>query len=76
MSTREPGVNQIIADILRGMRRRWKVQSEPGGAIRGGSKTPDILITERGTLPLMIENEFADKPANSVEAGCEPVAWA
>ena len=68
MSTREPGVNQIIADILRGMRRRWKVQSEPGGAIRGGSKTPDILITERGALPLMIENEFADKPANSVEA--------
>ena len=68
MSTREPGVNQVIADILRGMRRRWKVQSEPGGAIRGGSKTPDILITERGALPLMIENEFADKPANSVEA--------
>ena len=40
MSTREPGVNQVIADILRGMRRRWKVQSEPGGAIRGGSKRP------------------------------------
>ena len=67
MSTREPGVNQVIADILRGMRRRWKVQSEPGGAIRGGSKTPDILITERGALPLIIENEFADNPANSVE---------
>ena len=65
MSTREPGVNQIIADILRGMRQRWEVQSEPGGAIRGGSKTPDILITEAGALPLVIENEFV--PAAGVE---------
>jgi len=66
MSTREPGVNQVIADILRGMRRRWKVQSEPGGAIRGGSKTPDILVSEAGALPLIIENEFV--PAPGVEA--------
>ena len=65
MSTREPGVNQVIADILRGMRKRWEVQSEPGSAIRGGSKTPDVLISETGVLPLIIENEFV--PANSVE---------
>ena len=65
MSQREDTLNDRIGNALRGMRRRWLVQAQELGTIQSGSQQPDILITEPGAAPLVIEHE--PLPAVSVE---------
>ena len=64
MSRHEHTLNIRIGDALRGMRRRWQVHAESLGAAASSSR-PDILITEAGAAPLVIEHETM--PAQNVE---------
>jgi hypothetical protein len=62
--------NDALAAALVTTRRAWSkkdiVRSEPLGALKGGSKRPDILVTEPNVSPVVIENEVL--PATDVEA--------
>ena len=70
MATTEPTINDAIAQILRTTRHSWHnpniVKSENTSQLTGNSKRPDILITEPGVSPVVIENEVM--PAVKVEA--------
>jgi hypothetical protein len=70
MATTEPTINDAIAQILRTTRHSWHdpstVKSENTSQLTGNSKRPDILITEPGVSPVVIENEVM--PATKVEA--------
>ena len=61
----EHTLNDHLGPILQGMRRRWQVQAENLRTIRGGNEQLDILITEPGAAPLVIEHE--PLPAQNVE---------
>lgn len=65
MTLSEHTLNDALAELLDGMRRRWQVTAEPLGRIVGGAQRPDLLIREDGARALVIEHEKA--PANSVE---------
>ena len=65
MALTEHTLNDELGDLLGKMRRRWRVQAEPLGEIEGSAQRPDILITEDGALPLIIEHEIS--PARNVE---------
>lgn len=65
MSVIEPTLNHIIAEILDGMRRNWRVIPEETRVIRGNSKRPDIVVWRDERPAILIENEFM--PANDVE---------
>lgn len=65
MTLTEHTLNDELGNLLGRMRRRWQVQPEPLGVIEGSSQRPDILITEDGALPVIIEHEI--NPARSVE---------
>ena len=65
MSQQERALNIYLGPILQGMRRRWQIQAENLQTILGSHKQPDILITEPGAAPLVIEHETM--PAVSVE---------
>lgn len=64
MSMDEKTLNQIIAEILDGMRSEWTVESERHGRLRSRG-TPDIIITEKTLTPVIIETEW--EPAVTVE---------
>lgn len=70
MATTEPTINDAIAQILRTTRHNWHdpkiVKSENTSQLTGNSKRPDILVTEPGVSPVVIENEVM--PAVNVEA--------
>lgn len=70
MATTEPTINDAIAQALRATRHGWHVagvvRSEHTGTISGNAKRPDILITEPGVSPVVIENEVL--PAVHAEA--------
>lgn len=70
MATSEHTINDAIAQILRKSRFSWLdsniVKSENTSQLTGNSKRPDILITEPGVSPVVIENEVM--PATKVEA--------
>lgn len=70
MATTEHTINDAIASILRRTRRAWTdsavVSSENTGMLKGGTKRPDILLTEENVSPVVIENEVI--PAVTVEA--------
>ncbi len=65
MSQHEHTLNVHIGHALRGMRRRWQIDTESLGATYGSHGRFDILITEPGAAPLVIEHETL--PAQHVE---------
>ncbi|MCY3908375.1 MAG: hypothetical protein OXF63_14120 [Anaerolineaceae bacterium] len=65
MALTEHTLNDELGNLLDRMRRRWRVQAEPLGEIEGSAQRPDILITEDGALPLIIEHEIS--PARTVD---------
>ena len=70
MATTEHTINDAIAQILRNTRHSWQspniVRSENTGTLTGNTKRPDILVTEQGVSPVVIENEVL--PAVTVES--------
>ena len=65
LTTGEPTANTSLAEVLQSLRRNWKVEGEPVGALQGG-KRPDVLITEPGRAPTIVETEFV--PAATVDS--------
>ena len=65
MATSEHDMNTALGLRLGGMRCGWIVQSQPLGSIRGSAAQPDVLVTELGGAPLVIESEV--HPARTVE---------
>jgi hypothetical protein len=67
--TTEPSINNAIATVLREQRRAWSrpqiLRSENTQVFREAGLQPDILITEPGTSPVVVETEVT--PAISVE---------
>ena len=62
----EPGVNNVMGNLLRGMMRRSTVRSEHTRIIMGyPSYQPDIVITASGRAPVVIEAEYL--PGANVE---------
>ena len=61
----ESQLNGRIATLLGRMAPRWVVRGENRGAFQGSQRQPDILVTQTGAQPVVIENEYA--PANTVE---------
>ncbi|MCY3836104.1 MAG: hypothetical protein OXF83_06670 [Anaerolineaceae bacterium] len=66
MTQHEHTLNVRIGDALRGMRRRWRVSIEDPSATTAGHRRPDLLLTEPGAAPLVIEHET--HPAPGVES--------
>ena len=69
MATTEHTINDAIAQALRSTRHGWQtagvVRSENTSMITGSNKRPDILVTEPGVSPVVIETEVL--PAVTVE---------
>ena len=69
MSITEHTINNAIAQALRQTRHGWHskgvVRSENLGTLTGNNKRPDILVTEAGVSPVVIETEVL--PAITVE---------
>ena len=65
MAILESQLNGRIATLLGRMAPRWNVRGENRGAFQGSQRQPDILITQTGAQPVVIENEYL--PANTVE---------
>jgi hypothetical protein len=69
LATTEHTINDAIAQALRPTRHGWHVagvvRSENTGTIAGSNKRPDILVTEPGVSPVVIETEVL--PAVTVE---------
>ncbi len=65
MALHEHTLNIGLGKALDGMRRRWEVRTENLGLASDSRERPDILITEAGAAPLVIEHESA--PAVNVE---------
>ena len=66
----EPNVNNALGILLQGMMHGCNVRSENTQAIVGqAGLQPDIVITESGRAPIIIEAEF--EPARDVEADAE-----
>ena len=69
MATTEHTINDAIANALRPTRHGWAshgvVRSENTSMITGNNKRPDILVTEAGVSPVVIETEVL--PAITVE---------
>lgn len=69
MATTEHTINDSIAKALRPTRRAWVpggvVQSENTSKLTGNNKRPDILVSEHGVSPVVVENEVL--PALTVE---------
>jgi len=69
VATTEHTINDAIARALRRTRRAWSasgvVQSENTSKLTGSNKRPDILVSEAGVSPVVVENEVL--PAVTVE---------
>ena len=65
MPVLESQLNGRIATLLGRMAPEWNVRGENKGAFQGNQKQPDILVTQTGAQPVVIENEYL--PANTVE---------
>jgi hypothetical protein len=69
LATTEHTANDAIAQALRPTRHGWNtpgvVRSEHTQTLTGNNKRPDILVTEAGVSPVVIETEFL--PAITVE---------
>ena len=62
----ESQLNGRIATLLGNLDRRWMARGENVGVFAGTNEIPDILITQAGAPPLVIENEY--QPAATVVA--------
>ena len=66
----EPNANNALGILLQGMMRGCNVRSENTQAlVDHPGRHPDILITEAGRAPIIIESEF--EPARNVEDEAE-----
>ena len=66
----EPNANNALGILLQGMMRGCNVRSENTQAlVDHPGRHPDILITEAGRAPIIIESEF--EPARNVESEAE-----
>ena len=66
----EPNANNALGILLQGMMRGCNVRSENTQAlVDHPGRQPDILITEAGRAPIIIESEF--EPARNVESEAE-----
>ena len=65
MPTNEPQLNGRIATLMNRMNRRWRALGETQGAFRGNQEQPDILISQIGSRPVVIENRYL--PARQLE---------
>ena len=66
MPIHENQLNGRIATLLGNLDRRWMARGENVGVFAGSNAIPDILITQAGAPPLVIENEY--QPAATVAA--------
>ena len=63
----EPSVNNALGALLQGMMGSANVRSEHVRAVVGHpGRQPDIIVTEAGRAPVIVEAEF--EPARNVEA--------
>ena len=65
MHTGERKINSAIAEVLNNMRSDWKIGGEKEGKILKSGNKPDIIITEDGSMPVIIETELL--PASTLE---------
>lgn len=72
VATTEHTINDAIAQALRPTRHGWNVpgviRSENTATISGSNKRPDILVTEPGVSPVVIETEVLPAVTVEVEA--------
>ena len=57
----EQDANYAIAEWLQ-TRGEWEASGERVGVIQGTQQRPDIVLTQRGRMPVIVENEYG-KPA-------------
>ena len=61
----EDQLNGRIATLLGRLNNRWRVSGENIGAFQGSNRKPDVLITQFGAQPVVVENEYL--PAGTLE---------
>ena len=61
----EANANNALGAILRGMLPRSVIRAEHAGLLSGSSGRPDLLITDPGGAPVVIEAEY--EPARTVQ---------
>ena len=57
----EQNANAAIARWLNTVGRQWNANGDRTGLIVGSNRRPDIVITQGGRMPVIIECEFDDK---------------
>ncbi len=57
----EQNANAAIARWLNTVGRHWQANGDRTGVILGSNQRPDIVITQGGRMPVIIECEFDDK---------------
>ena len=57
----EQNANAAIARWLNTVGRQWQANGDRTGTIQGSNRRPDIVITQGGRMPVIIECEFDDK---------------
>ena len=62
----EHTANTIIARWLNAAGRKWNARRERTQTIIGSNERPDIVITEGGQMPVIVECEYDDKPNPAV----------
>ena len=61
----EDQLNGRIATLLGRLNNRWRVSGENAGAFQGSNRKPDVLVTQFGAQPVVVENEYL--PAGTLE---------
>ena len=57
----EQNANAAIARWLNTVGRQWQANGDRTGTIQGSNRRPDIVVTQGGRMPVIIECEFDDK---------------
>lgn len=65
MHTGEEQINAAMSEVLNDMRSDWRVHGEKKGKVLKSRHYPDIIITEKGAMPVIIETELM--PASTLE---------
>lgn len=69
----EQDANYAIAEWLQ-TRGEWEAHGERVGVMRGNRQRPDIVLTQRGRMPVIVENEYG-KPAAGDAKSRRGVSW-